>query len=343
MCGLQALHLIGVPIGGTSSLGTVTPQQSIDYINDGWNTNGSCAWGSTHPAGFPNLVNGHNCIYSMFNVFKGLKLYGVSTLPAVPRADTDWHRFYQMYLVNAQSSPASPTNGSFSALEAFGFGTQGETALALLVLSSTALILPDPIKFATVGLSPPTAVNTLPDDDTHTVTAHAEGPCAPEPCTGADVPGATVNFEVLTGPNAGAAGSDVTDANGNATFTYVNTTATVGTDTIQARIGNIDSNIVEKIWRTCVDDLTARPKSGQVQLVWSDSAPAGGYNVYRSATAGGPYGLLANTTSSYSTYLDTGLTNGTTYYYVIREVDANGGELCQSNEASGTPAARRRR
>ena len=111
---LQALNLIGVPIGGTSSLGTVTPQASVDYINAGWNINGSCVWGSGHPAGSPNLVNGHNCIYSMFNVFKGLKLYGVSTLPAVPRVDNDWHKFYQAYLAGIQTSPTTTTGGTCS-------------------------------------------------------------------------------------------------------------------------------------------------------------------------------------------------------------------------------------
>lgn len=339
---LQALSLIGVPIGGTSSIGTVTPQTSIDYIDTGFNLGGSCVWGSNHPTGSPNLVNGKNCIYSTFNVFKGLKLYGVTTLPSVTRADKDWHKDYQVFLAGVQASPTTTSGGSFS-LSAFGFSTAGNTALALLVLSPTALILPDPVKFATIGLGPLTAVNILPGDDTHTVTAHAEGACAPEPCTGADVPGATVDFTVLTGPNAGAMGSDVTDGSGNATFTYINSTATTGTDTVLASIGNLDSNIVEKIWRTCTDDLTARPKSTKVQLVWGDTGPAGGYNVYRGIASGGPYSIVANTTSTYSTYLDTGLTNGTTYYYVIREVGATGDELCQSNEASGTPAARTRR
>ncbi len=93
----------------------------------------------------------------------------------------------------------------------------------------------------------------------------------------------------------------------------------------------------------CIDDLTARAKSGKIQLVWSDSAPEGGYNVYRSTTQGGPYAFIANTTSSYSTYLDRGLTNGVTYYYIVRPAALNGDELCQSNEVSGKPSARTRR
>lgn len=64
------------------------------------------------------------------------------------------------------------------------------------------------------------------------------------------------------------------------------------------------------------------------------------YNVYRSNVAGGPYMLIASTTSTYSTYLDTSVINGTTYYYVVRPTGATGGELCQSNEVSAKPIAR---
>jgi len=89
----------------------------------------------------------------------------------------------------------------------------------------------------------------------------------------------------------------------------------------------------------CIDDLAARPKSGKVQLTWAHTG-AVSYNVYRSTVSGGPYAKIANTTSTYSTYLDTGVTNGTTYYYVVRPAALNGDELCQSNEASATPTAR---
>jgi hypothetical protein len=94
----------------------------------------------------------------------------------------------------------------------------------------------------------------------------------------------------------------------------------------------------------CVSDLTARPKSGKVQLVWTNMspAPAGGYNIYRGTIAGGPYLKIANTTSSYSTYLDEAVVNGTAYYYVLRPATASGAETCQSNQASATPSARLR-
>lgn len=91
----------------------------------------------------------------------------------------------------------------------------------------------------------------------------------------------------------------------------------------------------------CIDDLAARPKSGKVQLTWTHTG-AHHYNVYRGTISGGPYVKIASTTSTYSTYLDTTVVNGTTYYYVVRPAAASAIELCQSNQASATPSARLR-
>ena len=93
----------------------------------------------------------------------------------------------------------------------------------------------------------------------------------------------------------------------------------------------------------CIDDLVAIAKCGRsgckIQLVWSDTSPHH-YNVHRSTTSGGPYTLIGTTTSTYSTYQDANVTLGTTYYYVVRPAALNGDEICQSDEASATPAAR---
>ncbi|MEZ5559640.1 MAG: PKD domain-containing protein [Pseudomonadales bacterium] len=86
-------------------------------------------------------------------------------------------------------------------------------------------------------------------------------------------------------------------------------------------------------------DLVARPKSTKVQLVWTYTG-ADSYNVYRSTTAGGPYTLIANTTSTYSTYLDEGLANEITYYYVVTAVVSSVESTTPSNEASAMPSAR---
>jgi hypothetical protein len=83
--------------------------------------------------------------------------------------------------------------------------------------------------------------------------------------------------------------------------------------------------------------VSARARNGQVQLTWSAKVGAASYNVYRGTTSGGPYMKLANVNTL--AYLNTGLTNGVTYYFVIRPAAPNTDELCTSNQAMGTPRA----
>lgn len=94
----------------------------------------------------------------------------------------------------------------------------------------------------------------------------------------------------------------------------------------------------------CVNDLKAYAKSRQVQLTWKDPFlglpnAADHYNIYRSTVAGGPYSQVGTTTSTYSIYVDSPVTNGLTYYYVVRQAMANGWEYCQSNEVQANPRA----
>jgi fibronectin type 3 domain-containing protein len=81
--------------------------------------------------------------------------------------------------------------------------------------------------------------------------------------------------------------------------------------------------------------LTAAPSDARVDLAWNASAGAESYTLKRSETAGGPYAQIASGITA-TAYADTGITNGTTYYYVAVAVNL-GGESGQSNEASARP------
>ncbi|MCP4769716.1 MAG: choice-of-anchor D domain-containing protein [Gammaproteobacteria bacterium] len=90
-------------------------------------------------------------------------------------------------------------------------------------------------------------------------------------------------------------------------------------------------------------DLAARAKSTKINVVWAPVEGVEAYNIYRSTTAGGPYSLIAEgQVTNYAVYADFGLTNAVTYFYVVRSV-SNGVESLDSNQASATPSARRRR
>ncbi|MGA9042752.1 MAG: glycoside hydrolase family 44 protein [Terriglobales bacterium] len=80
--------------------------------------------------------------------------------------------------------------------------------------------------------------------------------------------------------------------------------------------------------------LTATAGDTQIALSWTASLDAASYNVKRSTVSGGPYTTVASPTTTSDT--DTGLTNGTTYYYVVSAVDSTG-ESANSSSANATP------
>ena len=82
--------------------------------------------------------------------------------------------------------------------------------------------------------------------------------------------------------------------------------------------------------------LTASAGNALVNLAWNASTGATSYHVKRSTTTGGPYTQIAAPTAT--SYTDTGLTNGTPYFYVVSAVNS-GGESANSTEASATPMA----
>ncbi len=82
--------------------------------------------------------------------------------------------------------------------------------------------------------------------------------------------------------------------------------------------------------------LAAMVGDGKITLTWTGSSGAGGYNVKRGRTSGGPYSTLF--TSTGPSYTDTGLTNHTAYYYVVSAVSSCG-ESANSGEVPGVPSA----
>ncbi|MGD0403857.1 MAG: glycoside hydrolase family 44 protein [Candidatus Acidiferrales bacterium] len=80
--------------------------------------------------------------------------------------------------------------------------------------------------------------------------------------------------------------------------------------------------------------LAAVPGNTQVMLSWMASSSATGYNVQRSTTSGGPYMQISAPTAT--NYTDTGLTNGTKYFYVISAFNSVG-QSANSSEVSATP------
>lgn len=81
--------------------------------------------------------------------------------------------------------------------------------------------------------------------------------------------------------------------------------------------------------------LTAKSQQNGINLSWNPIYNASNYTIKRSETAGGPYEtILENTTDT--SFSDSGLTFGTTYYYVITANNTIGISN-NSEEVQGTP------
>jgi hypothetical protein len=101
----------------------------------------------------------------------------------------------------------------------------------------------------------------------------------------------------------------------------------------------------EEIWTAPISDQICTPpaaptglvatavSSSQINLAWNAVSGAIEYDVYRSTTSGGPYSQITTVTGT--SFPNTGLTAGTTYYYVVKAFDGT----CESgfsNQASAT-------
>ncbi len=138
----------------------------------------------------------------------------------------------------------------------------------------------------------------------------------------------------------------------NTTNSYTDTTAANGITyyyIIRAFNGSLESVNSNQTSATALDNIAASSPGGlsatagdsEVPLSWtvSSSNDVTQQRIYRSTTSGSGYVLLASiNNNSTNSYVDTSVTNGTTYYYVIRAFDGTS-ESVNSNQGSATPSA----
>ncbi len=122
----------------------------------------------------------------------------------------------------------------------------------------------------------------------------------------------------------------------NTTYYYVlRAVNTVGTSANSNQASVTPNNTVAL--PSAPASFTATAGNAQVALSWSASSGATSYTVLRSTTSGSGYAQVSAGITG-TTYTDTGLTNGTAYYYVVRAVNSAGASG-NSTQASGTPNA----
>lgn len=108
-----------------------------------------------------------------------------------------------------------------------------------------------------------------------------------------------------------------------------------------AAVNQITSNVIARLSASGTPtipsvppNLAATPGNAQVALSWGGVAGAASYHVKRGAASGGPYTIVGTATAP--SYTDTGLTNGTAYYYVVTAINSVG-ESASSTQVAATP------
>ena len=86
---------------------------------------------------------------------------------------------------------------------------------------------------------------------------------------------------------------------------------------------------------TLSGSTSASASTHSVALNWSaSSSSVVGYMVYRGTVSGGPYTRLISSADAATTYTDSSVQSGATYYYVVTSVDGSGVESAFSNQAT---------
>ena len=128
---------------------------------------------------------------------------------------------------------------------------------------------------------------------------------------------------------------------------YSNTGLTANTNyyyRVRATNAGGDSPYSNEANATTLDTVPAAPSgltataisTTQINLSWTDNASnETGFKIERKTGAGGTYAQIGTVGANLTTYNDTGLTDGTTYFYRVRATNAVG-DSAYSSETSAT-------
>ena len=202
-------------------------------------------------------------------------------------------------------SVASNALGSPATIEVSGTGAQPQLTVTT----------PTPVDFGNVNVGSSSAKTVTLQNSGNTSVTITQG----------SVSGSGFSLTGLTTPLALAAGQST-----NLTVQFAPLAAGSVTGSV-----TIVSNAVNSSLTIPVMGAGIQTASQSVDLSWTASpSPGVAYNVYRGTVSGGPYVKLNSSTVPGTSYTDTTVTSGQTYFYVVTAVDSNNNESIYSNQVS---------
>ncbi len=128
-----------------------------------------------------------------------------------------------------------------------------------------------------------------------------------------------------------------TDLAASTTYYYKVTTFNTAGESAASNVANATTEPPPVTIPFAPTNLQATAASSSViNLTWNDaSANETGFQIERKTGAGGTYALIVTTAANATAYSDSGLAEGTAYFYRVRAVNG-AGNSAYSNEASAT-------
>jgi hypothetical protein len=116
----------------------------------------------------------------------------------------------------------------------------------------------------------------------------------------------------------------------NVTFTPATAGSLPGSVTVTSNASNSPATVT-------LSGTGVQAVAHSVTLTWTAStSTVSGYNVYRSSVSGGPYSKINSTMIAGITYIDSTVTSGQTYFYVVTSLNSNNVESANSAEVTVT-------
>ena len=116
----------------------------------------------------------------------------------------------------------------------------------------------------------------------------------------------------------------------NVTFAPASAGSVAGSATVSSNAASSPSTV-------SLSGTGTQPVAHSVTLGWiASTSPVAGYNVYRSTISGGPYAKLNSSAVNSTSYTDSTVQSGQTYFYSATSVDSSGNESPFSTEVTAT-------
>lgn len=330
---LTSAEIVGVATSGTDASPTastspsstssstdtalVSPSTPLNLVASAGNTQVTDSWSVPASDGGSPITG--------YDVYRGTSPAGESATPIA----TD--------LSGTTFTDTGLTNGTTYYYTVAAINAVGASPQSAEVSATPAAVVPS----APSAPSAPTGLTALAGNGQVALSWGAPANDGGSPITGYNVyRGTSPGQESDTAVAANVLSSSFTDTGVTNGATYYYTVAAV--NAVGVSSPSAEASATPQAVASAPQGLTATSGNGIATLSWSAPTSNGGaavtgYDVFRGTTSGGESATPIAKNVSGTTFTDTGLTNGTTYFYTVEAINAVGLSP-QSAEASVTPS-----